>query len=253
MENKSIFSSVLLFVGSLFLLTGCVSTNKTSDDGIESLTLNNATSPEWIAQLGQNTNASQLFVVAAVGKTTAYVSMHQKNADGSWHQIMSTPGFIGKYGIGKTKEGDAKTPVGIYYFNYAFGIADDPGCKAFNYKKVDEDDYWSGDTRENYQYNKLVNIDTYPDLNRDDSEHLVDYLYQYQYALNISYNEAGIPGLGSAIFLHCLGDQKPYTGGCVAIPRRDMIIVMQNVQKECVVVIDSLENLSPETYKKWGL
>lgn len=51
-------------------------------------------------------------MVAGIGKTTAYVSMHQKDADGNWKQIFTTPGYIGKSGLGKTKEGDAMTPVG---------------------------------------------------------------------------------------------------------------------------------------------
>ena len=67
-------------------------------------------------------------------------------------------------------------------------------------------------------------------------------------ALNLSYNEEGTPGLGSAIFLHCLGPFKPYTGGCVAIPEDQMLVVMQNVRPDCVVVIDSLKTLSPETW-----
>ena len=41
----------------------------------------------------------------------------------------------------------------------------------------------------------------------------MDYPYHYQLCLNISYNEEGTPGLGSGIFLHCLGPAKPFTGG----------------------------------------
>ena len=75
----------------------------------------------------------------------------------------------------------------------------------------------------------------------ENSEHIVDYEYQYQYCLNISFNEEGAAGRGSAIFLHCLGPLKPYTGGCVAIPEYIMKQVMQTVQPDCVVVIDTLE------------
>ncbi len=253
MQKKLLLKTIAIGICALSLLSGCTSSNSsdTNQLNVEKSLL--ASSPLWIEKIGEKTKASQLFVVAAVGKTTAYVSMHEKGADGIWRQIISTPGYIGKNGIYKTKEGDAKTPVGTFHFNYAFGIADDPGCKAFSYKKVDDKDYWSGDIRNNYKYNQMVSIDDYPDLNKDDSEHLIDYFYQYQYALNISYNEAGTPGLGSAIFLHCLGDQKPYTGGCVAIPNNYMSAVMQNVKKDCVVVIDSLKNISPELYKKWRL
>ena len=163
---------------------------------------------------------------------------------------MTTPGYIGKHGLGKTKEGDGMTPVGVFHFNKAFGIAIDPGCK-MDYQQVNKNDYWSGDP--NYKYNQMVKIKDYPDLNMEDSEHIVDYEYQYQYCLNISYNEEGEAGKGSAIFLHCLGPYKPYTGGCVAIPKDQMITVMRNVDKDCVVVIDSLQNLSLETWKDWGL
>ncbi len=209
-------------------------------------------SPEWVGALEQAQDAEQLFVVAGIGETTAYVSMHEKDADGNWKQIMTTPGYIGKKGLGKTKEGDAKTPVGTFRFNYAFGIAEDPGC-ALEYHQVDDNAYWSGDQRDGYHYNEMVDINEYPDLAVDDSEHIVDYTYQYQYCLNISYNEEGTPGLGSAIFLHCLGPIKPYTGGCVAIPQDQMITVMQNVREDCVVVIDSLEKLSPETWESYDL
>ncbi len=210
-------------------------------------------SPEWVGKLAQAKDADQLFVVAAIGKTTAYVSMHQKDDQGAWKQVMTTPGYIGKNGMNKEKEGDYKTPTGTYHFNYAFGINKDPGCKAFKYQQVTDDDYWSGDQRKDHSYNKMVSIKDIPDLDKDASEHIVDYPYHYQYCLNISWNEKGTPGKGSAIFLHCLGPQKPYTGGCVAIPKDQMVQVMKNVDKDCVVVIDSLKKLSPELWKEWDL
>ena len=86
-------------------------------------------------------------------------------------------------------------------------------------------------------------INQYPNLDTANSEHIIEYTRQYQYCLNISYNAEGVPGLGSAIFLHCLGPNKPYTGGCVAIPENQMKVVMQNVKPDCTVVIDTLENL----------
>ena len=200
-----------------------------------------STTPQWIQNLAVKNNANQIFVVAQIGeKTTAWISMHVKDPKGEWQQIMTTPGFIGKAGLGKTKEGDNKTPVGVFHFNFAMGIADDPNC-LIPYVKVDENYYWSGDA--NYKYNQLVDIRDYPNLNTEDSEHIIDYNPHYTYALNISYNEEGKPDLGSAIFLHCFGSAKPWTGGCVSIPTEKMKFVMQNVTPECVVVIDTLENL----------
>ncbi len=200
-------------------------------------------SPDWVAKLPQAATAKQLFIVAAHGEaaTTAWLSLHEKKEDGSWHMLMTTPGFIGVNGLGKTKEGDGKTPVGEFKFNRAFGIADDPGC-AIPYVKVDNDTYWSGDV--NYKYNELVNIQDYPNLVMDDSEHIIDYPYHYQYCLNINYNETGTPGLGSAIFLHCFGGVKPWTGGCVSIPEDRMKFVMQTIDSDTVVLIDTYDKLS---------
>lgn len=197
-------------------------------------------SPQWVKNLPAAKNATQLFIVAQIGeKTTAWISMHEKIND-TWQQIMTTPGFIGKNGLGKTKEGDVKTPVGTFYFTEAFGIATNPGCR-IRYTQVDENTYWSGDV--NYKYNEMIDIREYPALNKDDSEHIIDYNPHYIYAMNISYNEEGTAGKGSAIFLHCLGDKKTWTGGCVAIPEAKMLFVLHNVQPNCVVVIDSLKNL----------
>ena len=215
-------------------------------------------SPEWITALpsAQDESITQLFVVAGLGtdKTTATISMHERDENGVWKQILSTPAFVGKRGLcpdAAHVEGCAQTPMGVYRFNKAFGIAPDPGC-AIPYTQVTDDIWWSGDQREGMRYNEMVDIKEYPELAKDDSEHIADYEYQYQYCLNISFNEEGTPGRGSAIFLHCFGPLKPYTGGCVAMPENIMKLVMQRVKPECVVVIDTLEHLSPATWKAWG-
>jgi len=208
-------------------------------------------SPSWVTELLRAREAEQLFIVAGIDKATAYISMHQKDAEGVWRQILNMPGYIGKNGLGKTVEGDMKTPVGTFMFNLAFGLEDDPGC-AIGYHKVTDDDYWSGDIRDGYQYNRMVSIRDIPDLDRNFSEHLADYVQEYRYCLSISYNADNTPGKGSAIFLHCFGS-NPYTGGCVAVPEDKMINVMRNVRPDCIVVIDSLKNISPRTWDDLGL
>ena len=216
-----------------------------ADDGRRATRQETEDSPEWITKLPAAQKAAQLFVVAGIGedKTTASISMHQKDENGKWKQILSTPGFIGKNGLCADEsrwEGCGQTPIGVYHFNKAFGIAPDPGC-AIPYVQADEDTWWSGDPA--CHYNEMVNIKDDPQLLLGSSEHIVDYHFQYQYCLNISFNEEPTPGRGSAIFLHCLGPTKPYTGGCVAVPQSIMELIMQTVTEDCVVVIDTLENL----------
>ena len=223
-----------------------------AEDGLFASVQEQQDSPAWVRIIPEalDPDVTQLFVVAGLGmdKTTATVSMHERDENGAWKQLFSTPGFVGKYGLvpdSERREGCGRTPVGTYRFNRAFGIAEDPGC-AIPYVQVDENAYWSGDP--DRQYNQLVDIRDVPDLVMDDSEHIVDYQYEYQYCLNISFNEDGTPGRGSAIFLHCFGLVKPYTGGCVALPEYIMKQVMQRVRPDCVVVIDTLEHLSGSAY-----
>ena len=256
MKTKRVIAIISAAIMLVTVLAACGKAEPAADDKTETkeqtalfstprerLSQEPQNSPEWVTKLDAAKNAKQLFVVAGYERSTAWISMHEKDADGSWKMIMSTPGFIGKEDLGKTKEGDGMTPVGTFKFNKAFGIADDPGC-AMDYTKVDDDTYWSGDS--DLMYNQMVSIKDYPDLKKDDSEHIFDYQYEYQYCLNISYNEDGTPGKGSAIFLHCFGDRKPRTGGCVAIPEEQMYFVMRHVNPGCVVVIDSMENFGAE-------
>ena len=243
--RKAVFTVLMAGCTLLYAFTGFGAETEEADAGKENeiaLSALLGESPEWVTALPEADTAAQMLVVANYEGTTAWISMHEKDVDGIWQMIMTTPGFIGKAGLGKTKEGDAKTPVGTYGFNAAFGIAEDPGC-AIPYTQVDDDTYWSGDVRDGMHYNEMVSIKDYPDLDTDSSEHIVHYIREYQYCLNIDYNKEGAPGKGSAIFLHCFGAFKPYTGGCIAIPENQMRCVMQHVQPDCVVIIDTLDNL----------
>ena len=205
-------------------------------------------SPEWVRALpqAQDLGTNQMLIVAASGmdKTTCNVSMHERDEAGNWIQILSVDGYVGKNGMvfdSERKEGCGKTPIGVYRFNKAFGIADDPGC-VIPYVKVTKDLYWSSDMRDGMRYNEMVSINDYPDLDKKNSEHLIDYTKAYQYCLNISFNDECTPGRGSAIFLHCTGNNK-YTAGCVAVSKDTMVKIMKCVDPECLVVIDTKANL----------
>lgn len=197
-------------------------------------------SPQWVQKLPEAKTANQLFVVAADKNSVAWVSLHEKDEDGNWNQIMLTFGFVGRNGIDKKREGDGKTPTGTFKFTEAFGTQPDPDCR-IPYTQLDENIYWSGDTK--CQYNKMVDIRDYPELNKEVSEHLIDYSQQYIYALNISYNEKGVPDKGSAIFLHCFDYETTATSGGIAISQDAMLFVLQNVTPECAVIIDSFKKL----------
>jgi len=190
----------------------------------------------WVVELDVAETASQIIVVSADG-SNATVSMHNKEEDGTWTEILSTGGKIGRNGIGKTKEGDGKTPTGVYHFMFGFGNMPDPGC-GLSYTQVDDSYYWVDDSDSAY-YNRFVSTD---DVTKDwdSAEHIAGVKSSYNYVLALDYNADCVPGKGSAIFMHC----TPTGGaGCIAVPEEMMVEIMQNVKDGCVVVIDSVEGV----------
>ena len=70
----------------------------------------------------------------------------------------------------------------------------------------------------------------------ESAEHLVKYQKEYQYVIEIKYNEEGKKEKGSAIFLHCIGD-KNYTQGCIAIKKEAIIQIIKFLKSECKIKI----------------
>lgn len=194
-----------------------------------------AQSPDWVKDLPEAKETDVLIVLDATIGSNAVLTMHEKTADGIWEQTLDDAAFIGKNGMGKTMEGDTKTPLGTFGFNAALGINDDPGS-VLPYTKVNDSHYWDCDSNSKC-YNTLVSTDNYQDFNTEDSEHIVDYPNAYKYILNTTYNEECTPGKGSAIFLHCYREQRTYTGGCISIPFESMEYVLTHISPDSKIII----------------
>ena len=190
----------------------------------------------WVTELEVSKETTQLLLIEANG-TYATVSLHTQNDKGIWVENFSVTGRVGKNGIGKTTEGDGKTPTGKYQFNKAFGILPDPGISVLAYLQVDESYHWVDDSNSQY-YNQCVSTDDV-EVDWTSSEALYATGQAYNYALAINYNEECVPGLGSAIFLHCPSADFGATAGCIAIPEENMIQIMQLLQPDCMIIIDA--------------
>lgn len=192
----------------------------------------------WVSGLNVAQNHSQVVVVSVYNSTYAAVSMHTRTGS-DWRINFTSTGRVGYSGIDKTREGDGKTPTGVYTLHTPFGIKGDPGCP-LGYTQVNSNHYWSGaDPR---YYNKLVDASKIPGYRLSGAEHLIDYESVYNYCVAIGYNLEGQVGKGSAIFLHCAG--KGTTAGCVSIPEKNMITVLQNLRSDAVIVIDYSGDIS---------
>lgn len=194
-------------------------------------------SADWVSDLSVVGRTAQLIIVSANG-SRAEVSMHEKDGNGEWQEIMSASGYVGSHGVGNASEYDTKTPTGVYSLTRAFGVNGNPGS-GLPYTQVDDADYWVDDPSSAY-YNQFVSTDEIS-ADWDSAEHIIDYPTQYAYAIAIDYNTQCTPGAGSAIFFHCSNGSP--TAGCVAIPQSKMVYVLTHIRSGCLIVIDTQDNI----------
>ncbi len=178
---------------------------------------------------------AKVLITLCGGKSSdsGVLNVYKKEADGnnvSFKLQLSARAKLGKNGLYKEKEGDSKTPVGIFKMNTPFGREDKLEGFPDNYIKVDGNYYWNGDS-ESPLYNKLVNISNYNNFDKKKSEHIIDYGKYYNYCIDTGYNVEGTPYKGSAIYLHCVVNNEN-THGCIAIPEADMISIMRMYEED---------------------
>ena len=133
------------------------------------------------------------------------------------------------------KEGDKKTPCGVYSFPMAFGMKENPGS-ILPYHQIQDGDHYVDDSESRY-YNRLVNE---RDVQRDwnSSEVLITQAPQYNYGLVLNYNEDCVPGKGSAIFLHCpKTSNNTGTSGCISVPEEYMKQIICSVDADTRIIV----------------
>lgn len=146
---------------------------------------------------------------------------------GKWTKRITVPATVGKSGLATPevkKEGDGKTPAGLYKLKRAFGYAETLKT-GLTYKQVTEKDLWVDDAA-HPDYNKWVtaptNAKSFEDLKRKDD--------LYELFAVIEYNTNPIvAGKGSAIFFHVWGGPDKPTAGCVAIEKSKLYEILKEL------------------------
>ena len=165
-------------------------------------------------------DTQQLIIVASSGMNADVYAFELDSNE--WKEVFQTSGVVGKNGVSsQSREGDYRTPKGIFPLGIAFGT-ESLNRLSVEYRKINDDCYWVDDPESEY-YNQWVES---KEILWNSAEHLADFPKAYHYAVAINYNmNPVIPYAGSAIFLHCR--TADYTAGCVGIPTSDMIQVLQ--------------------------
>lgn len=132
-------------------------------------------------------------------------------------------GHVGYKGVaapGAKREGDGKTPYGVYRMRGGFGVRANPGL-ASSWLVTSARDVWVDDSRSRL-YNTHQRL---PVNGRWASAERLRISPAYNYVQVIGYNEARRLWRGSAIFLHV--DQGRATAGCVSLPTSSLLAVLR--------------------------
>ena len=142
---------------------------------------------------------------------------------------------IGKKGsTSNKKEGDKKTPKGNFKIENLYFREDRNKKPLTSIKciKIKKNMGWCDDVNFPKKYNKLIKIKKnirHEKLKRKDNK--------YDLLIPIKYNfKKPIIGMGSCIFIHLTKNYKP-TAGCIALKKKDFLIMLKLVKKDTKIKI----------------
>jgi len=142
---------------------------------------------------------------------------------------------IGQKGLIRKKvEGDKKTPVGLFELGDVYYRKDKIELPKIKIRsvKIKPQMGWCDDIKFQKKYNKLIKINQnihHEKLYRTDRK--------YDLLIPIKYNSKKvILGKGSCIFLHLTRNYKP-TAGCIALKKKDFIIMLKLLTKKSKIKI----------------
>ena len=159
------------------------------------------------------------------------------DAVGGWARIWSCDEAVaGRGGFaapGEKREGDGRSPSGIFGISLAFGYAASAET-ALPYRACTAADLWVDDPA-SPDYNRWVTAPhparSAERMRRDDA--------LYEFGLVLEYNrDPVVSGAGSAIFVHVREDRGEGTAGCLALPREEMVTLLRLLRPGAVAVFN---------------
>jgi L,D-peptidoglycan transpeptidase YkuD (ErfK/YbiS/YcfS/YnhG family) len=155
----------------------------------------------------------------------AALSGVEKNR-GTWRQVLGPFGaVIGRNGFappGEKREGDGKTPSGVFPLEHTFGYAERIST-GMTYRPIRDGDIWVDDP-ESCEYNRWTERGQMDGVSFEAMRRKDDL---YKYGIVIGYNrDPVVKGHGSAVFLHIWQAYDVPTSGCVALAEGDLLEIL---------------------------
>lgn len=194
--------------------------------------------------------SGQIIIVKAKGwdSITATMSLHEKK-DGKWQTVkQDIPVVLGRNGLGwgrsfnidyeeldknapAKKEGDGKSPSGIFAIKQAFGFSGKNPSVKLPYAKLTEAIKCIDDVDSQY-YNRLIDTGEIPSCDWKSSEKMYA-IDVYKIGLVIEHNTRPAErGCGSCIFFHIWEKPDKGTSGCTAMAEGDLVSLLQWLEPE---------------------
>jgi L,D-peptidoglycan transpeptidase YkuD (ErfK/YbiS/YcfS/YnhG family) len=152
------------------------------------------------------------------------------------------------------KEGDGKSPAGMFPLTFAFGRPDKPSDVKLSYTKIESYTECVDDVSSTH-YNKIVDRLQVGNFDWKSSEKMLEVGPAYDLGINVAHNSYPVvKGNGSCIFLHVWSDATTGTSGCTAMKREDLqkILAWANPDQRPYLV-QMTESDYKNLRKKWKL
>ena len=211
--------------------------------------------------------AWQALVVTAAGwnSVDAHLQRYEKR-DGKWQRVgEEIPVVLGNNGLGwdalveappagapVKKEGDGRSPAGIFTIGDAFGFAPTANNLKLSYLPL-TDKTECVDDSSSQSYNQVVDRDQIasPDWNSSEKMRTIS---AYKQGAVVKYNAEDVPDAGSCIFLHIWSGAGHGTAGCIAMPEDKLTEVLQWLdEKKAPVLIQMPAATYKDVKDKWEL
>ena len=184
-----------------------------------------------LEQYASDSTVNQVLLVKCLEGYDAEAWFYVKDG-GKWRLERRSDAQLGEKGLGKTVEGDMKTPEGDFGIRCAFGILPNPGT-VIPYVYVTDSIYCCA--CDGPYYNQIIDTAVVHHGNCR-GEHMIEIVPDYNYGMHIDYNHDNTVGLGNSIFLHGKGN-LPYTFGCVAIDEDFVKEILLKSDKNIRIII----------------
>lgn len=172
-------------------------------------------------------NVSQiLLVMADDAEDCKATARAYEKVNGLWQPVFEVmEAVIGNKGLTyDKKEGDKKSPAGMFPLYRCFGSEENPGTKLI-YTKFEKNDFWVDDVNSEFYNTYQKGL---PGGRWNSAEDLFETGKLYRYFVVVEYNtDNPVPGKGSAIFLHIWKGKDSYTSGCTAMSEENLLKIIR--------------------------